>query len=736
MFSQAGAITDASLVLETGGCAAEVPSQIFTPISTNLRYCIDDLEASVTYYDNDGLPNDPVTVLTRAEEGEEGGEGEGEGGDEPQAQPVEPWISNVSATYKGITFEVTDNDSGFARIADLTLFIEDAKGEITKSVLTVTQGIALPALKLDSNAETYEGYAQDCAVPATTNNLVPCYSDQIGYDVAYDVPVAEGAEWLSEPMITDDGLTFSLAKNEGSEPVPPRSAQLHRRIGRLRFGLVQNHPEALSHRCRLRDRTRNDRARSRWRAISRDSWSATPTARTSFRVPRPNSSSFDRGENDRTGLYRIDGRPLRFLPEIRLLRRQHAGPLLEGAPLPERGHARKEELPRVLHHHGTYRGQHPRNLDARRVQDSGQDEDDRRTHRRRHLHAGVGHQPRNHVQGRRLHQLHRRLFVPGQHQPDRHGYRPALGRGPADVLRQHGPDHLHADQYGRSLAAFHFGRDLDFNSVVPQGSGTFRGIVVADDVAPIRFGDLGRYQLRAMTAEEIALTDEPFSKTVVEWNWNDRKVDLIPEIGEGEINKYGAEQAGASDFNNVVCSGKEAELRTEQKDWWPNGIVLSRQWWDFDADKGQIFRHLVLRRRNHRIEPDLRHRLGPRLDEQHDPLRPGALEPALFGRRRSDVPGRSRQPDHQEAFDHVVVDHVAGFDPGLHRAPAPAARRPLRPGEVVLRLQVADKVTDIDPKATSSNYLTALGIEKGTLTPSVAAGNSQARIGTITVRYN
>ena len=55
---------------------------------------------------------------------------------------------------------------------------------------------------------------------------------------------------------------------------------------------------------------------------------------------------------------------------------------------------------------------------------------------------------------------------------------------------------------------------------------------------------------------------------------------------------------------------------------------------------------------------------------------------------------------------------------------------------MVLRLQVADKVTDIDPKATASNYLTALGIEKGTLTESVAAGNSQTRIGTITVCYN
>ena len=47
-----------------------------------------------------------------------------------------------------------------------------------------------------------------------------------------------------------------------------------------------------------------------------------------------------------------------------------------------------------------------------------------------------------------------------------------------------------------------------------------------------------------------------------------------------------------------------------------------------------------------------------------------------------------------------------------------------------------DKVTDIDPKANSSNYLTALGIEKGILTESVTAASCPVRIGTITVRYN
>ena len=88
MFSQAGAITDASLSFSKPAVTLlKSRSQIFTPISTNLRYCIDDLEASVTYYDNDGLPNDPVTVLTRAEEGEEGGEGEGGDVYKRQASP-------------------------------------------------------------------------------------------------------------------------------------------------------------------------------------------------------------------------------------------------------------------------------------------------------------------------------------------------------------------------------------------------------------------------------------------------------------------------------------------------------------------------------------------------------------------------------------------------------------------------------------------------------------------------
>ena len=46
-------------VRQTRRSAIEAPSRIFAPIDTNLRYCIDDVEASVTYYDADGVPVNP-----------------------------------------------------------------------------------------------------------------------------------------------------------------------------------------------------------------------------------------------------------------------------------------------------------------------------------------------------------------------------------------------------------------------------------------------------------------------------------------------------------------------------------------------------------------------------------------------------------------------------------------------------------------------------------------------------
>ena len=280
-FTQAGTVTEPSLAFAKPAVALlKAPSRIFAPIDTNLRYCIDDVEASVTYYDADGVPGEPVPVVTRAESEE--------GDDKPQAQPVTPWISEVAITHEGVSFAVEDNEAGSTRLADLTLFIEDAEGTATTSVLSISQGIAEPSLKLDSSVETYEGYAQQCTIPATTNNLVP-YADQIVYDITYDTPVEEGQRVAVGTHAHGRGADL-LADSERQLGSPFRHAQpqLRRRIGRLRFGSLQNHPESLSHRRRLRDRTRNDPGRNLAGGLYRgDSWSATRPARTSFRAPRP-----------------------------------------------------------------------------------------------------------------------------------------------------------------------------------------------------------------------------------------------------------------------------------------------------------------------------------------------------------------------------------------------------------------------------------------------------------------
>ena len=63
MFTQAGTVTEPSLAFAKPAVALlKAPSRIFAPIDTNLRYCIDDVEASVTYYDADGVPGEPVPL--------------------------------------------------------------------------------------------------------------------------------------------------------------------------------------------------------------------------------------------------------------------------------------------------------------------------------------------------------------------------------------------------------------------------------------------------------------------------------------------------------------------------------------------------------------------------------------------------------------------------------------------------------------------------------------------------
>ena len=732
MFMQAGSVTDPSIAFSKPAVTLlKAQSQILAPISTNLRYSIDDMEATVTYYDENGLPNDPVPVITRA--GEDDGE---EGGDEPRAQPVAPWISNVSITQKGVWFEVADNETSFVRWADLTVLIESAEGDVIKSVLTVTQGNATPAFKLDSDAGTYEGYAQQCIVPAMTNNLVP-YSDQVDYYVVYDVPVEEDAEWILKPAITDDGLTFSLAKNEGSAP----------RTATIKLSFTDASGASASALCKVTQKpypTVADFASVRALTPGEITLAqyiegfvvSDPASKNIVSSPQTQQFFFDRGENDRTVyIESLDGQYgfcLKFvtaedntLARFSKVRLAIAGATLEKKADPECYTISGLTAANILETSTPDEFKIPvKNKSIAELTDAD-------------IYTLVS------VTGLEI------MCKDGAYTncTDGYSFKDALNAiGTATAPRWDVAPLMCYDKGGNSIfmltnAAVSWrrhssGRDLEFNSIVAQGSGTFRGIVVADDIAPIRFGDLGRYQLRAMTKEEIALNDEPFMKTVVEWNWNDRKVDLIPEIGAGEINKYGATQAGASDFNNVVCSGMGGAT-TEQKGLVANGgILFSQQWWDFKADEGKYFdisfstqgisgSSLIFGITWGHGSMSNTTIFGP----AHWNLLYSVDGGATF-RAVPDCPVLKKRSI--TWWTTTSQDSTPGFTEHLRKLPADCFGKE----KVVLRLQVADKVTDIDPKATASNYLTALGIEKGMLTESVAAGNSQTRIGTITVRYN
>ena len=732
MFMQAGSVTDPSIAFSKPAVTLlKAQSQILAPINTNLRYSIDDMEATVTYYDENGLPNDPVPVITRA--GEDDGE---EGGDEPQAQPVAPWISNVSITQKGVRFEAADNETSFVRWADLTVLIESAEGDVIKSVLTVTQGNATPAFKLDSDAGTYEGYAQQCIVPAMTNNLVP-YSDQVDYYVVYDVSVEEGAEWILKPAITDDGLTFSLAKNEGSAP----------RTATIKLSFTDASGASASALCKVTQKpypTVADFASVRALTPGEITLAqyiegfvvSDPASKNIVSSPQTQQFFFDRGENDRTVyIESLDGQYgfcLKFataedntLARFSKVRLAIAGATLEKKADPECYTISGLTAANILETSTPDEFKIPvKTKSIAELTDAD-------------IYTLVS------VTGLEI------MCKDGAYTncTDGYSFKDALNAiGTATAPRWDVAPLMCYDKGGNSIfmltnAAVSWrrhssGRDLEFNSIVAQGSGTFRGIVVADDIAPIRFGDLGRYQLRAMTKEEIALNDEPFMKTVVVWNWNDRKVDLIPEIGAGEINKYGATQAGASDFNNVVCSGTGGAT-TEQKGLVANGgILFSQQWWDFKADEGKYFD----------ISFSTQGISGSSLifgitwghgsmsnTTIFGPAHWNLLYSVDGGATFRAVPNCPMLKKRSITWwSTTSQDATPGFTEHLRKLPADCFGKE----KVVLRLQVADKVTDIDPKATASNYLTALGIEKGTLTESVAAGNSQTRIGTITVRYN
>ena len=581
VFTQAGSISDGQLSFKsTAMSLVRSAAEAYAPISTNLQYALGDIEAEIVYYDENGLANEPVAVeMTRqedgeldGEEGEEGeGEGEGEGEDipeEPVVLPVDPWISGLHLTKNGLSFKVTANEGLFQRSADIRLTIEDAAGNAVSTTCSILQTIADPMFTLEATSGSYSGLSQSVLVPTTDNNMA-AYSPYFEKEVVYAEPVEEGMEWVKNVNITSEGLQFNLATNENDTP---RSATINLsytdaagNVISASFAVTQAiYPQAMAFEA-VRAMTPGE--------------ITTPGYIEGYIIGDVNSKNivgnafdfsiagkfnqYDRTTNEKTNYFESkDGKygfMLKFeassdntLPRYTALKLAVEGLTLVKNAEPEYYVLTGITASNLLEVGAADQFKVP----AKEKTIAELTDDDIFT-----LCT---------VKGLEI------MCKDGAYTNLHEGYVwkdgtiNKIGAG-SDSRCDQAPLRMY-DRTGKNIVMLtnilvpwrRDGTDVNFHSVVPQGSGNFKGIVVHDEVAEIDWGAeyMGRYQLRAMVEEDIALNAEAaFTTTIVEWNWNDGLNDQTPEIGTGSINHNGSSASAYYDFNNTYIP-KDANDKT------------------------------------------------------------------------------------------------------------------------------------------------------------------------------
>lgn len=265
---------------------------------------------------------------------------------------------------------------------------------------------------------------------------------------------------------------------------------------------------------------------------------------------------------------------------------------------------------------------------------------------------------------------------------------------------------------------------------VAQGSGDYIGVVVAETFA--RYGDIGRYQIRPMVEEDIVLADAAFSKTLVEWTWNDAKADATPEIGEGSISGTGVSIALAPDFNalipnNVTTSRTDAIASgAGGKGVVTNQAAYINNTWSVGSTFDVTFSTKGISGSNLQFGFVWGHGKGntTTIDTpSHWKLSYSIDGGSTFKELAAMVKNRSLV-----WWTTTSQDAVPGLTEHMFKMPQECFGQ----DNVIVRFEVADNVCDKAPATAASTWKTNLGIEKGTFTTS----KNPVRFGTITVRYN
>ena len=254
----------------------------------------------------------------------------------------------------------------------------------------------------------------------------------------------------------------------------------------------------------------------------------------------------------------------------------------------------------------------------------------------------------------------------------------------------------------------------------------------------MRWGDLGKYQLRPLSEEGIDLHGRMFSNTICEWNWNDGVGKITPDLGNGTLRKFDAATKFSWDYNNPYLPIEDSpngydETRNMKGLVAGAALFLTQKWWDFTLGEGKYFE----------VEFSTSGLSGSNLvfgivwghgDSPSTVCVPSHWN-VLYstdGTNFYPVPSASMLKQRSCAWWNnpgTSQDAAPGYTEHLVKLPASCFNK----SKVTVRLQAADTVTDIAPATSATTWRSALGIEKGTLTPS---SEGPVRIGAITVRFN
>ncbi|MCQ2184232.1 MAG: hypothetical protein MJY62_02320 [Bacteroidales bacterium] len=689
-------------------------------IRTNLNFCLEDIRARAVYYAVDGS----VSAIE-----EIGPESTG-------------WVTSYSVSPDAAVFSVAENKEGTGRQADVVFYITDGTGAETRSTIHLTQSELEPSFTLSSASGQYYANGKTYSIPSVLNNIWS--SDNI--------QIRSGASWVRAASIDSTGLKFTLDRNTDGQS---RSTTINVDCVEGDFGV---HAEfSLSQLSNMWLSIEELRSLPEGKLVNDDmlegfivSDSSSPNLCSS---PQSGQYSFDRGENARTaylegtdGMYgvrlkftsaeenhttqfekvRINLNGVDLIRETSPLRITLSG--LKASSITRIGEPDEAAVPAKarsisqLSESDIYTYVSIRGVEILQKDGSFTNCSDAFSLKDENNPYSGTDNPWWDVAPLLLH--------------DRSGGCINMLTNAAAPWRRYGEDLGALADPARPL--------------VPQGSGNVKGIIVCDNVAPVRFGDLGTYQIRPMKLEDIALDEASFTSTVVEWNWNDFSPAVTPVVGSGTLDVSGipdvegktvsAAKALSSDYNNTY-NGREGDGGNgngggvNMAGLVKNGAMkFSKMWWNFSQNKGEYFdiKFNMGGASGTNLFVGLVWGHGEGASSQYcGPSHWKALYSIDGGASWSDVPGASLIENRSCICpDNYSVDACPGFTEHIISLPTSCFGKT----DVRVRFQVADLTCD--SPAAQGDYKNATCIGGGTLSLQTEPDKCSVVIGTLTVRYN